>query len=93
MFIFISIRYNSDLREGVYRSETYCNNQSVCLPATLVHPRMIHVMNLVPLFRIREASRDKIPKQWMGEVWLGEKFRMELAGHEPGMIADFNEFH
>ena len=45
--IFVSIHYNSALREGAYGIETYFNNRRAYRLAALVHPRVIQAMNSI----------------------------------------------
>ena len=45
--IFVSIHYNSALREGAYGIETYYNNKRTYRLAALVHPRVIQAMNSI----------------------------------------------
>jgi N-acetylmuramoyl-L-alanine amidase len=48
--VFISIHYNSGLREGAYGIETYYNNRSAYRLASLVHPRVVQAMNSIDRF-------------------------------------------
>ena len=45
--VFVSIHYNSALREGAYGIETYYNNKRAYRLAALVHPRVIQAMNSI----------------------------------------------
>jgi N-acetylmuramoyl-L-alanine amidase len=45
--VFISIHYNSALREGAYGIETYYNNKRAYRLAALVHPRVIQAMDSI----------------------------------------------
>jgi len=45
--VFISIHYNSALREGAYGIETYYNNRRAYHLAALVHPRVIQAMDSI----------------------------------------------
>src|ERR1700719_2523765 len=70
-----------------------------CLPDTIaefldrhiIHRRSL-ALSLLRLFvaRLFERRFDKTAEERMGFVGLGEKFRVELAGDEPWMIAQFN---
>jgi N-acetylmuramoyl-L-alanine amidase len=45
--VFVSIHYNSALREGAYGIETYYNNKRASGLAALVHPRVIQAMESI----------------------------------------------
>ena len=45
--VFVSIHYNSVLREGAYGIETYYNNKRAYRLAALVHPRVIQAMDSI----------------------------------------------
>jgi N-acetylmuramoyl-L-alanine amidase len=45
--VFVSIHYNSALREGAYGIETYYNNNRAYRLAALVHPRVIQAMDSI----------------------------------------------
>jgi N-acetylmuramoyl-L-alanine amidase len=45
--LFISIHFNSALREGAYGIETYYNNKRASRLAALVHPRVIQAMGSI----------------------------------------------
>jgi N-acetylmuramoyl-L-alanine amidase len=45
--VFVSIHYNSALREGAYGIETYYNNKRASRLAALVHPRVIQAMDSI----------------------------------------------
>ena len=83
--VFISIHYNSALREGAYGIETYYNNRRAYHLAALVHPRVIQAMDSIGR-GIRQRGyrvlrKNRLPAILVECGYLTNRFEAERASN------------